>query len=49
MEKIEFSTERLSSIEAKLLQQSVLKDTLPTAALLLQHLILQVLDEAGSI
>lgn len=29
MEKIEFSTERLSTIEAKLLQQSVLKDTLP--------------------
>lgn len=29
MEKIEFSTERLSTIEAKLLQQSVLKNTLP--------------------
>ncbi len=29
IEKIEFSTERLSNIEAKLLQQSVLKDTLP--------------------
>jgi murein DD-endopeptidase MepM/ murein hydrolase activator NlpD len=32
MEKIEFSTERLSSIEAKLLQQSVLKDTLPNSS-----------------
>lgn len=29
MEKIEFSTEHLSNIEAKLLQQSVLKNTLP--------------------
>ncbi len=32
MEKVEFSTERLSSIEAKLLQQSVLKDTLPNSS-----------------
>jgi murein DD-endopeptidase MepM/ murein hydrolase activator NlpD len=32
MEKIELSTERLSSIEAKLLQQSVLKDTLPNSS-----------------
>jgi murein DD-endopeptidase MepM/ murein hydrolase activator NlpD len=32
MEKIEFSTERLSNIEAKLLQQSVLKDTLPNSS-----------------
>lgn len=32
IEKIEFSTERLSSIEAKLLQQSVLKDTLPNSS-----------------
>jgi murein DD-endopeptidase MepM/ murein hydrolase activator NlpD len=32
MEKIEFSTERLSSIEAKLLQQSVLKNTLPNSS-----------------
>jgi murein DD-endopeptidase MepM/ murein hydrolase activator NlpD len=32
MEKIEFSTERLSNIEAKLLQQSVLKNTLPNSS-----------------
>ena len=32
LEKIEFSTERLSSLEAKLLQQSVLKDTLPNSS-----------------
>jgi len=32
MERIEFSTEQLSSIEAKLLQQSVLKDTLPNSS-----------------
>lgn len=31
MEKIEFNTEYLSDIEAKLLQQSVLKDTLPNS------------------
>jgi len=32
MERIEFSTEHLSSIEAKLLQQSVLKNTLPNSS-----------------
>lgn len=32
IEKIEFSAERLSSIEAKLLQQSVLKNTLPNSS-----------------
>jgi len=32
MDRIEFSTEQLSSIEAKLLQQSVLKDTLPNSS-----------------
>ena len=32
MEKIEFSTEHLSNIEAKLLQQSVLKNTLPNSS-----------------
>lgn len=32
MERIEFSTEQLSSIEAKLLQKSVLKDTLPNSS-----------------
>jgi murein DD-endopeptidase MepM/ murein hydrolase activator NlpD len=32
MQKIEFSTERLSNIEAKLLQQSVLKNTLPNSS-----------------
>jgi len=32
MNRIEFSTEQLSSIEAKLLQQSVLKDTLPNSS-----------------
>jgi murein DD-endopeptidase MepM/ murein hydrolase activator NlpD len=32
MKKIEFSTERLSNIEAKLLQQSVLKNTLPNSS-----------------
>lgn len=30
--QIEFSTDRFSSLEAKLLQQSVLKDTLPTSS-----------------
>ena len=32
MERIEFSTEHLSNIEAKLLQQSVLKNTLPNSS-----------------
>lgn len=32
MEKIEFDTEYLSEIEAKLLQQSVLKDMLPNSS-----------------
>jgi len=32
IERIEFSTEHLSNIEAKLLQQSVLKDTLPNSS-----------------